>query len=225
MCRTKSPAASARRWRQPEKNQSVTQTPLSISGEKFEHGVGTHAESEVTIKLAGKATWFTAKVGVDDHAGKAVAAVEFIIFGDGRELWRSGVCRLGEKPRDCRVKLDGIKSLELVVTAAGDYINYDHADWADAVFEFDGAPPHTVNAVTPAEEAMLLTPPAPREPRINGPKVYGVRPGSPFLYRIPCTGERPMLFRADGLPEGLPLDSHSGIITGKISKPGTIRVT
>ena len=60
------------------------------------------------------------------------ASVEFIVFGDGRELWRSGVCKLGEKPRECRVKLEGVKSLDLVVTDAGDGISCDQADWADA---------------------------------------------------------------------------------------------
>ena len=187
-------------WGKPQPNLSVTQKPLAIGGVMFEHGVGTHAESEVTIQADGKATWFTAKVGVDDHASNTIASVEFLVFGDGRELWRSGVCRLGEKPRDCRVPLDGIKSLELVVTDADDGINCDHADWADAAFEFDGAPPQTVKTALPAEAAVLLTPPPPREPRINGPKVYGVRPGSPFLYRIPCTGKRPMRFRAKVCP-------------------------
>ncbi len=107
-------------WGQPQKNRSITQTPISISGGKFEHGVGTHAESDVTLQLDGNVKWFTAKVGVDDNARNAAAAIEFIVIGDGRELWRSGVCKLGEKPRDCRVKLDGIKSLELLVDAAGD---------------------------------------------------------------------------------------------------------
>jgi alpha-galactosidase len=90
-----------------------------------------------------------------------------------------------------------------------------------------GAAPSSVQATKAAAlvgEAALLTPPAPRQPRINGPKVYGVRPGSPFLYRIPCTGERPMLFRAEGLPAGLELDSQSGIITGQVARPGTHRV-
>ena len=72
---------------------------------------------------------------------------------------------------------------------------------------------------------VILTPKPGPAPRINGPKVYGVRPGSPFLYRIPCTGERPLLFRAGDLPEGLTLDSQSGIITGKITKPGTYHAT
>src|SRR5215469_2033220 len=71
------------------------------------------------------------------------------------------------------------------------------------------------------EEAVILTPPAPHAPRINGPLIYGVRAGSPFLYRIPCTGDRPIQFSAENLPEGLTLDARSGIITGKISTAGT----
>ncbi len=68
---------------------------------------------------------------------------------------------------------------------------------------------------------ISLTPKAGPAPRINGPLVYGVRPGSPFLYRIPCTGERPIKFSAENLPAGLALDPASGIITGRISVAGT----
>ena len=75
------------------------------------------------------------------------------------------------------------------------------------------------------EEAVILTPPASHEPRINGPLAYGVRPGSPFLYRIPCTGDRPIQFSAKNLPAGLTLDAQSGIITGNISTAGTNLVT
>ena len=85
----------------------------------------------------------------------------------------------------------------------------------------------TVSGATnlPQEEPIILTPPPPPSPRINGPLVYGVRPGSPFLYRIPCTGERPIKFSAENLPAGLTLDAQSGIITGALSVPGTNRVT
>lgn len=74
-------------------------------------------------------------------------------------------------------------------------------------------------------QGPLLTPKPPREPRINGPRVYGCRPGNPFLYRIPCTGERPMTFSAEGLPESLRLDSGSGLITGSVRNRGTYEVT
>jgi alpha-galactosidase len=58
------------------------------------------------------------------------------------------------------------------------------------------------------------TPPAPVTPHLNGPKVYSVRPGHPFLYRIPCTGGLPMRFSAKNLPLSLKLDRRSGIISG-----------
>ena len=50
----------------------------------------------------------------------------------------------------------------------------------------------------------ILTPPAPASPRINGANVFGVRPGSPFLFTIPATGERPMTFSVENLPDIYP---------------------
>ena len=64
----------------------------------------------------------------------------------------------------------------------------------------------------------ILTPPAPATPRINGADVFGVRPGSPLLYTIPATGDRPMTFSADKLPRGLKLDPQTGRITGSLRK-------
>ena len=63
----------------------------------------------------------------------------------------------------------------------------------------DVSAPMTTNVVAP----YILTPPAPATPRINGASVFGVRPGSPFLYTIPATGERPMEFSIEGIPDGL----------------------
>ncbi|MEI6321561.1 MAG: putative Ig domain-containing protein [bacterium] len=78
---------------------------------------------------------------------------------------------------------------------------------------------------SPSQVTAPPTPPAPPEPRINGPSVFGVRPGSPFLYSIPASGERPMKFAVEGLPEALTLDAATGRITGIITKAGTNAVT
>jgi alpha-galactosidase len=74
-------------------------------------------------------------------------------------------------------------------------------------------------------DAAILTPPSPPAPQIHGPKVFGVRPGAPFLYAIPATGERPMRYSADGLPAGLQLDSATGQIQGTLGRTGTYPVT
>jgi alpha-galactosidase len=77
-----------------------------------------------------------------------------------------------------------------------------------------------------ASARQILTPKPPAEAKINGPTVYGARPGHPFLYRIPCTGERPVRFKAQGLPASLQLDPNTGIITGRAPEsPGVYAVT
>ncbi|MBN1490427.1 MAG: NPCBM/NEW2 domain-containing protein, partial [Phycisphaerae bacterium] len=211
-------------WGKPQIDKSVAGKPLCIGEQTFAHGVGTHANSEFRIELDGKAERFRAMVGVDAAAGGGDrASVVFVLYDEDDELWNSGVCKLGEAPRACDVPLEGVKFLTLAVTNADDGKSYDHANWADATIAFAGAKPKA--AVAPVEEAVILTPPAPATPRINGPTIYGVRPGSPFLYRIPATGERPMTFAAENLPAGLMLDAKSGIITGRLTERGEYPVT
>ena len=61
-------------------------------------------------------------------------------------------------------------------------------------------------------EVEIRTPKAPATPRINGPGIFGVRPGHPFFYHIPVTGDRPMEYSVSGLPAGLKLDAKTGLI-------------
>ena len=75
-----------------------------------------------------------------------------------------------------------------------------------------------------SSKQVILTPPSPEKPRINGAKVFGVRPGSPFLFYVSATGVRPMTFSAVGLPDGLSLDAKTGIITGSVSQKDTYNV-
>jgi alpha-galactosidase len=86
-------------------------------------------------------------------------------------------------------------------------------------------PAGTAATAASSEEAVILTPKPPATPRINGARVFGVRPGHPFLFTIPATGDRPMTFSAKGLPKGLSLDSATGHITGSLAKEGTYNVT
>ncbi|HEX3006086.1 MAG TPA: putative Ig domain-containing protein, partial [Bacteroidales bacterium] len=74
------------------------------------------------------------------------------------------------------------------------------------------------------EVPYILTPKPADEPKINGAKVVGVRPGKPFLFYIPATGIRPMTFEARNLPQGLTVDANTGIISGKVLQKGDYKV-
>lgn len=209
-------------WGQPGINLAVTGGALSIAGREFTNGVGTHARSVLWLRLDGTAVRFAAQVGVDDHTTGEAASVEFQVGADGRRLWRSGVLRRGQAPVAVDLDVRGVRQLLLLVTDAGDGVSFDHANWAEATITYTGRPPQPL--VAPVEPALILTPAPGPAPRINGPTVYGCRPGNPFLYRIPTTGERPMQFTATNLPEGLQLDGTRGWITGTLPEPGTYEV-
>jgi alpha-galactosidase len=208
----------------PMKNKSVDGKPLTIAGKTFERGFGSHSESSLTILLDGKAVLFTAHVGIDDEVKGQKPAAEFVVYGDNKKLWSSGVMHLGDAAMPCSVKLDGVRKLELVVTDGGNGNYYDHVNWVDAKFETIGATTFkTFNPV--ATEPYILTPAPKAEPKITGARVFGVRPGSPFQFLVTATGDRPMLFSAKNLPNGLNINSQTGLITGKLSKAGTYVVT
>jgi len=79
-------------------------------------------------------------------------------------------------------------------------------------------------AGVPDHSAAILTPAVAAAPRIHGPDVFGVRPGSPMLYTIPATGDRPMVFGVENLPPGLAVDAASGQITGSLKRKGNYEV-
>lgn len=71
----------------------------------------------------------------------------------------------------------------------------------------------------------ILTPPVSASPKINGAKIFGVRPGSPFLFKIPATGKGKLLYSVENLPEGLQVNKNTGIITGTLKNEGEYKMT
>lgn len=86
------------------------------------------------------------------------------------------------------------------------------------------SPMSSTQAQTP-NSASILTPKQGPEPRINGSKVFGVRPGHPLVFTIPASGARPMTFSASHLPKGVSVDEKTGQISGILTKPGVYVVT
>jgi len=144
-----------------KKNASIEGRPLSIGGKTFEHGIGTHARSEMRILLDGQASRLTGRCGVDDaSAGDPAASVEFEIVADDAVVWRSGVMKAGAAAVAFDVPLEKAKDLRLKVGDAGDGMAADRADWADAVIHFAGKSPQ---AVAPNDDGLAAQLPPVKE--------------------------------------------------------------
>lgn len=213
-------------WGETRANRSVEGRRLTIGEVKFDRGVGTHSESLAVYDMGGKAVAFDADVGIDAEvfpSGQA-ASVKFIVRADGVDVAATKVLKGKQAPVHLHADLKGAKLVELVVSDAGDGDTYDHADWANAFFTMqDGARPKP--AELGRDQLGILTPPVAPAPRINGAKVYGVRPGRPIVWRLPVSGERPMTIAAEGLPEGATFNAATGVLGGRVAKAGTYPIT
>ncbi len=211
-------------WGRPRADRSADGNGLRVGDRAMAHGIGTHAEGVWSLALDGRATRFHAWVGVDTEVGNK-GSVEFAVITDGKEAWKSGTLKGGQAAKEAMVPLAGVRQLELVVTDGGDGIDFDHADWGEAVVVTDGVAPKPQAA--PAEEAVVLTPKPGPAPRLTGPRVFGARPGSPFLHRVTATGTKPVALSAEGLPPGIAFDAATGRLTGVLGSKGEwkVRVT
>lgn len=112
-----------------QNNLSTSQEKLRIAGESYAHGIGCHAPSDMRFSLDGKYRRFLSMVGVDDTGS---GSVTFEVHADGKKRFDSGAMLSGQPSRVIDLDLTGVKELRLVVTDAGDGVNFDYADWAEA---------------------------------------------------------------------------------------------
>lgn len=214
-------------WGTTKRNKSSDGNPLTIDGVQYGRGIGTHSQSEFRIKLAKGTLRFKAFVGVDDEViaqGTPAkhGSVEFIVVGDKKQLWKSSILKNGVNPVEVDIDLTGIDELGLIVSEGGDGNFCDHANWANAYFEVVGTKPVAIDK--PMPKPYILTPKPGPSPKITGPKIFGVRPGSPVLFTVTATGDRPMQFTAVGLPDTVTLDAKTGRITGRLAEKGEYKI-
>ncbi len=81
--------------------------------------------------------------------------------------------------------------------------------------------------LTPRERQMVAAAAvdAQAAPRFNGALIVGVRPGTPLIYSLAVSGQRPLTLAAKHLPSGLQLDTATGVITGSLHRAGEYEFT
>jgi alpha-galactosidase len=142
-------------WSVPKADRSITNQPIRIGGESFDKGLGTHAHSRFRVKLGGNAERFVAQVGIaDDVANKG--SVQFVVFGDRKEIWRSQPMKGGNVASPVDLDLTGIDILTLIATDNGDGTSDDHAVWANASLVMKPGTPDPV-AIPPHEGLKIAT--------------------------------------------------------------------
>ncbi len=192
---------------------------MKIKSVYYTHGVGVNSTSVLSFYLNGNATEFSASVGVDDKGVKNLPH-RFYVIGDKKILFDSGEMKLGDAARAIKVSTEGIKQLGLLVLVDME-INRTYANWADAKFIMkENAIPQTLPN---NDEKYILTPLPDKKPKINSARIFGARPGNPFLYTVATTGEQPISYTAQNLPAGLSINKKTGVISGKIAQRGTYK--
>ncbi|MFC9806131.1 NPCBM/NEW2 domain-containing protein [Streptomyces griseoaurantiacus] len=105
--------------------------PLTIGGVVYGTGLGVHAESAVEFYAAKRCERITAEVGVDDEKGDR-GSVTFAVLADGKEVASTGTMTNAMPARSLSADVSGAEVVRLVVGDAGDGVDSDHADWAEA---------------------------------------------------------------------------------------------
>lgn len=86
-------------------------------------------------------------VGLAGKDGKiSKGSVRFIIKGDGKEIFNSGIIKGSSTPLPIDVELKGIQILELTVDPTDDGASGDHALWVTPTIEYKSNQPQTISA-------------------------------------------------------------------------------
>ena len=190
---------------------------------KYFFGFQTPVRFAVEIPVDGTAVSFEASL--EPARGSSAGAVVAKVLGDGRELWTS--CAIAfDTTNAVPVKVDvtGVKALTLAVDPVDGDACFTGLVWGQAqlVCRDGGVLPNDVRRTS--RQLGILTPPERKAPRVNGARVFGVRPGHPILFRVPVTGEKAEV-KVEGEGEGWRFDPKTRNLSGTIAKPGDYRLT
>ena len=119
-------------WGEPQKDATVDHNKITLDGEPFRYGIGSHANSSLEYSLSRSYDWLHVVVGLDDESACGDGAY-FAVEADGREIYRSKKLYTTDKER-LKLNLNGAKSINLRVLM-GDNKDCDHGDWANAWLE------------------------------------------------------------------------------------------
>jgi alpha-galactosidase len=111
--------------------------PLTINGQVYAKGIGTHADAQVLFYLGGQCTSLTVDVGIDDERDPRPDPTQstaiFEIWADGTKVADSGLRTWRDDAVTLTGNLTGAKFLRIVTNGGPDGFRWDRGDWAGPV--------------------------------------------------------------------------------------------
>lgn len=205
-------------------NLSIEGNPLTVKDTVYASGVGTHATSEIIVKLNG-AGRFVSRVGIDDEVktstrpldNRAICTYSVVGKGDRPETTlASGIIKATDEwSQQVDVNCDGFKYLILRFDSEGGSGNdSDHANWCNAYFEHSGnndIPPYIVSADEISSKLDCAT------------RVFS-QPGVRFMHKL-RTANPDAELSVSGLPAGLSYNEKRQTVEGIVEQEGTYTYT
>ena len=198
----------------------ATGTPR-LAGTGCSRGVGTCAPSALYLATDGNAISFDATIA--QTGGRNKSKLTARVYRERELAFESEVLDATSGPRRVKADISGARWVKIELHGI-EHPYSGYTLWGDAKFEMKpGTRPRDIAVLS--RQLGVLTPPESAAPRVNGPSLFGVRPGSPVFYRVPATGRRPMSISVEGLDanglSGLSFDADTQMLTGRVERPGT----
>lgn len=97
-------------------------------------------------------------LGAADTDGKIDrGSVCFIVKGDGKEIYNSGIIHADDSPASIDVSLEGVHMVELIAEPTNDGVSGDNALWIDPTIAYNSVLPETVDAEYTGEGPKMAT--------------------------------------------------------------------
>lgn len=199
----------------PKKDKSVDGNNITIGGNVYESGVGTHGPSQIIIKLNGSVTDFYTVLGVDDEV-KEAGNFDYHVYvkaegGATEDVAKGTINRFSNQSVDIHAdNLSGWKYLYLETSNGTDGTNTcDHVDWANAYLVFQDQN-STRPCIVSAEE--LTT-------KLACATTVFSQPNVRFMQKVRSTVTGAQL-SVSNLPAGLTWNAARNIVEGVVAEEG-----
>lgn len=199
----------------PKKDKSIDGNNITIGGNVYESGVGTHGPSQIIIKLNGSVTDFYTVLGVDDEV-KEAGNFDYHVYvkaegGATEDVAKGTINRFSNQSVDIHAdNLSGWKYLYLETSNGNDGTNTcDHVDWANAYLVFQDQN-STRPCIVSAEE--LTT-------KLACATTVFSQPNVRFMQKVRSTVTGAQL-SVSNLPAGLTWNADRNIVEGVVAEEG-----